>query len=448
MNYQESMDFIKYTRTLGSRPGTGTEKKLLQLLGNPQEKLRVVHIAGTNGKGSVFAFYESILRQAGYTVGRYISPAIFTYLERFQINGAYMSEEEFAALAGRVKDACGEMVSEGLPHPTSFEVETATAFLYFSEKHVDVVLLETGMGGRDDATNVVSHPLATVFSSISLDHTAFLGKTPEEIAENKAGIMREGVPVITGVMDSDAEDALCRQAHRLSCPIYRVIKGKMPTDSLPKETTPDQDGGRRYYLTDTVSTEKGSDFRLNDRVYHVSLLGTWQPENAALAAVCAFVLQDVLPVKDTDISQGLENARWPGRMDILSRKPLVIADGAHNPDGVKRLRESIKTLFPGRTIIMVAGIFKDKDHRKMLENMLPLGSYFIATESPDKSRAMSADALAGEAGAIAPDIPCESAPDCNDALKRAVKLCSGMENAMVLVFGSLSFTGRLYLRNE
>lgn len=448
MNYQESMDFIKYTRTLGSRPGTGTERRLLKILGDPQNKLRVVHIAGTNGKGSVFAFYDSILRQGGYTVGRYISPAIFTYLERFQINGSYMSEDEFAELADRAREACRAMVREGLPHPTSFEVETAIAFLYFLEKHVDVVLLETGMGGRDDATNVVSRPLATVFTSISMDHTGFLGKTTGEIAENKAGIMRQGVPVITGIMDSEAEMVLCRQARRLSCPLYRVTAGSPRTDVTSDEKTPDQKEGRRYYLSDTVSDESGSDFRLDGTTYHVSLPGTWQPENAALAVVCAHVLNDTLPVTERDISQGLDKARWPGRMEIIGRDPLVIADGAHNPDGARRLRESMEALFPGRNIIMVAGIFKDKDHRKMLETMLPLCSYFIATESPNKSRALPADALAQEAGGLAPDMPCEAVPDYDEALRRGIGLCRSRENAMVLVFGSLSFIGRLYLRNE
>lgn len=203
MTYEEAYLYMKEAGKRGSVYGTETVKELLLRLGNPQDRVPVVHIAGTNGKGSIFAFVGHILEDAGYVVGRYISPTIFTYLERFQINGYYMKESEFARIMETVIPVCEDMEEAGLPIPTAFELETAVAFLYFVQKKVDIVLLETGMGGKNDATNVVKQPLCTVLASISRDHMQFLGDTLQEILEQKMGILREQVPCVAYPMQDE-----------------------------------------------------------------------------------------------------------------------------------------------------------------------------------------------------------------------------------------------------
>ena len=203
MTYEEAYLYMKEEGKRGSVYGTETVKELLLRLGNPQDRVPVVHIAGTNGKGSIFAFVGHILEDAGYVVGRYISPTIFTYLERFQINEHYMKESEFARIMETVIPVCEDMEEAGLPIPTAFELETAVAFLYFVQKKVDIVLLETGMGGKNDATNVVKQPLCTVLASISRDHMQFLGDTLQEILEQKMGILREQVPCVAYPMQDE-----------------------------------------------------------------------------------------------------------------------------------------------------------------------------------------------------------------------------------------------------
>ena len=253
MTYEEALQFIDYTNSFGSRLGLDSIRELLNRLGNPQNRCKVIHIAGTNGKGSIFAFLESGLRQGGYRVGRYISPTIFTYLERFQINGSYMKQAVFASLAERVAKECQEMEAEGFLHPTAFEVETAIAFLYFGQEQVDVVLLETGMGGREDATNVVEKPLATVFASISKDHMAFLGDTLAEIAYQKAGIMRDKTPCVLAPMAEEARETLRTEAKRLNCPVVEVDENAIEVRNMSLE---------------------GTEFAYDGTVLNIALLGT------------------------------------------------------------------------------------------------------------------------------------------------------------------------------
>ena len=208
MNYEEAISYIEQLNTRGIALGLERITALLELLGNPQDTLRVIHVAGTNGKGSVCAFIDSALRQAGMRVGRYISPALYAYLERFQINGAYMPEEEFAQLLARVREACDNMEEKGLELPTVFEVETAVAFLYFQAAGCDYVLLEVGMGGRLDSTNVIMRPVLSVITSISMDHTGMLGNTLGEIAAEKAGIIKESCPVVLAWQKPEAMNVL------------------------------------------------------------------------------------------------------------------------------------------------------------------------------------------------------------------------------------------------
>jgi len=222
MTEREAELFIEKCNALGSKPGLETIQKLLEKLDNPQDKIPVLHIAGTNGKGSVFAFVSSVLQEAGYRVGRYISPTISDYRERFQINGKMITKKDLFAQLDVIKPLCEEMETEGYRHPTSFEMETALSFSYFLEKKCDVVLLETGMGGAMDATNVVKEPVLTVFSSISMDHMEFLGDTLEKIAKEKCGIMKKGVPVVSYFQEPEAEHVIAQCAKEKEAPLYQL----------------------------------------------------------------------------------------------------------------------------------------------------------------------------------------------------------------------------------
>lgn len=424
MGKMSAMDFIAYAEGFGSRLGLDTIKELLKRLGNPQNARPVIHIAGTNGKGSIFAFLESCFREAGYRVGRYVSPTLFGYLERYQINGSWMGQSDFNALCSKVKNACDEMVKDGFLQPTVFEVETAIAFLYFQKENVDVVLLETGMGGEQDATNVVEKPLATVFASISMDHMSFLGNTLEEIAKVKSGIMREGVPVVIAPMESSAQNVLLTRAKEMNAPVSLV---KKPT--------------AKYKLTETIFTYKDED-------YAISLAGTFQPENAACAIATCELVKEKLPVSTEQIKLGLENATWKGRFEVVNERPYIIRDGAHNIDAARRLKETLKQYFPNKKITFIMGVYKDKQYDDMIQEVSELANAFYAVTPPNPERALSAKTLRSHIISVVKN---------NSKIRHAIeiKAFGNMSNALfyaqdhsqmkdvIVVFGSLSLASLL-----
>jgi dihydrofolate synthase/folylpolyglutamate synthase len=386
MTYNEAQDFIAYAEGFGSRLGLDAIRELLKRLANPQDKRPVVHIAGTNGKGSIFAFLDAILREGGYRVGRYISPTLFTYLERFMINGVSMDEETFARLAERVQAVCRAMADEGFAHPTAFEVETAIAFLYFSEENVDIILLETGMGGREDATNVVAKPIATVFSSISRDHMAFLGDSIALIAREKAGIMRERVPVVLAPMDDTARGVLLEHAEVLCANVVDV--------------------GAQEQSLDTVNCDgNGSTFVYEGQRYHISLSGMFQIDNAKTAIAVCRVIQPQFPLREEQIVNGLAKARWAGRFEIMRTTPYtLLRDGAHNPDAARRLKESLLYCFPDCRYHFILGMYRDKEHDVVLRELLPIATSLTAVTPPNPKRALPAEQLFQEAQAIAEEL--------------------------------------------
>lgn len=436
MNYQEAYNYIQSIMPLGNVPGLVRIKELLKRLDNPQDKLRVIHVGGTNGKGSICAYLEYGLRECGLSVGRYISPTLFDYLERFQIDGKYMSEDEFADLTTEVAEICDSMVSEGLGQPTSFEFETAIAFLYFEKKGVDIVVLEVGMGGREDATNVMEKPLATVFASISLEHTTILGKTIEEIMFNKAGITRPGVPVITynPILTNGVPDVILERLAGLDDDVAKeelayvnLVLGNLKNQYIAKPL-----------ITDEIKNP---------------LKGEFQNENLAVALTTYSVLEDKLKSlfdKREDVNicydqfkQGVEKTRWPGRFEVVSENPLIIRDGAHNPDAIERVCQEIERMYGRAHIIM--GVYADKTYDEMLKRLMPLAVSFTTVTAPNPSRALDGRELASVAAQVSNELNlgldvafCES---MELAIDRALDFSQKYNGQYpVIILGSLSLS--------
>ena len=377
MNYEEAMNFIQNTNKFGSVLGLDNIRELLERLGNPQDQLRVVHIAGTNGKGSTLAFLAGIFRESGYRAGRYVSPASFSYEERFRINEENISKKDLCFYMEKIKNVAEEMVKDGLSHPTMFEIETALSFLYFLDKKVDVVLLETGMGGRLDATNVVKKPIVTVIASIGMDHMQFLGDTLEKIASEKAGIIKEGCPVIS--YDNTKE-------------VNEVIKNK--AKQMHAKVTFVNSAGIRV-LQESLNGEsfsyRSSDGRWYEKI-EIPLLGRHQINNAALALETLNVIKNYYCISDFQTEDGMRKTIWRGRIEILEREPMVICDGAHNPDGAKSLLSFLQNNFTNQRLIYIMGVLSDKDYEQMVQILAPAADK-IYTVAPDNPRALSSREL-------------------------------------------------------
>lgn len=377
MNYEEAMNFIQNTNKFGSVLGLDNIRELLERLGNPQDQLRVVHIAGTNGKGSTLAFLAGIFRESGYRAGRYVSPASFSYEERFRINEENISKKDLCFYMEKIKNVAEEMVKDGLSNPTMFEIETALSFLYFLDKKVDVVLLETGMGGRLDATNVVKKPIATVIASIGMDHMQFLGDTLEKIASEKAGIIKEGCPVIS--YDNTKE-------------VNEVIKNK--AKQMHAKVTFVNSAGIRV-LQESLNGEsfsyRSSDGRWYEKI-EIPLLGRHQINNAALALETLNVIKNYYCISDFQTEDGMRKTIWRGRIEILEREPMVICDGAHNPDGAKSLLSFLQNNFTNQRLIYIMGVLSDKDYEQMVQILAPAADK-IYTVAPDNPRALSSREL-------------------------------------------------------
>ncbi len=405
---------------MGIVPGLDSIRELCARLGNPQKELKFVHIAGTNGKGSTSAFISSALMAAGYRVGRYISPVIFEYRERIQVNDKMISRKSMCDILERIKKVCEEMVAEGLPHPTSFEIETAMGFLYFVEKKCDIVVLETGMGGRLDATNIVENTLAAVFVSISMDHMQYLGNTLEKIAAEKVGIIKAGCGVVT-LQQSDEVMAVIRGAvQALGCEltIANPADIKHPKYGLEKQTF---------------------DYLQYKRM-QISLAGQYQLENAVLALETLRVLaKKGFPIKEEKLRKGFAGTKWPGRFSVLEKKPLFIVDGAHNEDAAKRLAETIEFYFTNKRIIYIMGVLRDKEYEQIIAHTCKYAQQILTITPPENPRAMRAYDLAVEVAKVNPNVTAV------DSVEEAVELAGLLadKETVIIAFGSLSFLGRI-----
>lgn len=423
MNYSEARKFVEETTKYGSILGLETIKTLLDELGNPQDKVKIVHVAGTNGKGSVFTFVQNVLLKAGYHVGRYASPAVFEYREIIQFDGKNITEEEFAKYMANVKSACDRMVSQGKHHPTSFEVETALAYLYFSNKPCDIVLIETGMGGETDATNVEKEALCSVITSISLDHMQFLGNTVEDIAKVKAGIIKENSDVVVSNQGESIINVIESQA---------VVKNsKVVVANEPYNIKIDG------YIT-SFDYVTANDKKLSVKI---SMMGAYQLINACTAIETLEILRSKgYDITDENIIEGMKNAKWPGRMEVVKEQPLIVIDGAHNPGAAVKLKESIEMYFTNKRIAFIMGVLADKDYSKEIKIVAGLAKK-IFTITPDNKRALNGEALALAVADSNKNVTFE--PTLEEAVKEAENLYKNNEIDMILAFGSLSYLGDL-----
>ena len=337
MNYTESLEYIKSVGWLGSRPGLDRITELCRLLGDPQKELKFIHVAGTNGKGSFCAMTASILRAAGYRVGLYVSPCITRFNDRMSVNGEPVGDELLAELVTLVREK-----SESMDAPaTEFELITAAAFEYFRREKCDVVVLEVGMGGRMDATNIIEDPIMSVITGIALDHTAFLGDTVEKVAAEKAGIIKKGCPVHWGGKDEAAKAVIEAKAREMGSEF----------------------GEAEYEKLDNVRPSlEGSYFDYDGLCdLYIGLLGMYQPENAASVVAAVRRLGDRgLEISEEAIRRGLSETRWPARFERLSTDPTIIYDGSHNPQGMAAAVRSIREIFGGEKVNILTGVLGDK----------------------------------------------------------------------------------------
>jgi dihydrofolate synthase / folylpolyglutamate synthase len=433
MTYEEAREFIDQSNQYGSKLGLETITELLNRIGNPQEQLKVIHVAGTNGKGSTTAFIASILATEGYRVGRYISPAVFTYCERIQISQKkaavggdnvpvltdYITESGVGKAMEIIKPACEAMVRDGFSHPTSFELETAMAMLYFVWEQVDFAVIEVGLGGRLDATNVIRKPICCVITSISMDHIQYLGDTLEKIAGEKAGIIKAGAPVVTGNKDPEV------------LPVLMQTCLKQKTNLIVAEASE---------ATCIGYSVEGTTFRYGNDDYSIRLLGEYQVENAVLAIETARVIRGAgYPISDNSIKCGLKMARWKGRFEIIAREPYFIIDGAHNEDAARQFEKTIVTYFSERRIIYIMGVLADKDYHSILKITAPLADAIIAL-TPNNLRALESSLLAKEARKYTDGKVIDA-----KTISRAVDYAyqeAGKED-VIIAFGSLSYLGEL-----
>lgn len=424
MTYEEAKEYLTEISHSGIVLGLDTMRELLMRLDNPQEKLQFVHIAGTNGKGSTLAFISTILQCAGYTVGRYASPRVFEYEEFVQVNGKNIEREALCRYVKQIKDAVTSMEKDGFARPTLFEVETVIGFLYFVEMECNVVVLECGMGGRDDATNVVDNILCNVLTPIGMDHMGFLGDTLEEITEVKAGIIKNRAPVCIGKQQKRARKVVEKVCSRMGCPLISVDETRL---HVYEELAYAEDGMPMIrfdykYLTDLK----------------IRLIGRYQVANACLAIETAKVLDDWgLNVSSEHIKEGLAKTMWPGRFDTISMKPQVIVDGAHNPHGMLQLKESLEFYFPGKQLIGIMGVLADKAYDEECEMMAPMFRKLFTITPPDNPRALEAEKLAAVLAGYHEDVKaCES---IEEAVENAYQEAS--EEDVIVIFGSLSYIG-------
>ena len=361
MNYNEALEYIHGISWTFCKPGLERISELCEKLSHPEKKIKFIHVAGTNGKGSFCSMLSSILIKAGYRVGLYTSPYIKVFNERMRVNGENIKDEVLADITARVKPIAESMTDK----PTEFELITAIAFQYFYEEKCDVVVLEAGMGGRLDSTNVIDTPVLSVITGIALDHTDYLGDTVEKIAKEKAGIIKPNIPVLYGGEDKNAKSV-----------IESVAKEK---DSIFFLTSHDDINNVRTSLSETLFDYK------DKKDVRIKLLGEYQPKNAASVIEAVNILNQVgYHVTDEALRAGFEAATWPARFEIISDSPLVIFDGAHNPEGISSAVESIKNYFKGDSVHVFTGVLRDKDYRFIAKKISEVAdsAFVITPESP------------------------------------------------------------------
>ncbi|MGN0621601.1 MAG: bifunctional folylpolyglutamate synthase/dihydrofolate synthase [Porcipelethomonas sp.] len=418
MDYIQARDYLNGLSGKGSVFGLERMRALLDLLGNPQDELKFIHISGTNGKGSVLAYISTVLTGAGYRTGRYISPTLFSYRERIQVDEKEIEKESLAICVTAIAEAIEKMKTKSEDVPTLFEAETAMAFLYFREKQCDIVVLETGLGGTQDATNVISTTVLEIISSISLDHTALLGDTPEKIAAEKSGIIKPDTIVVSAAQQQGAEQVITETCRKKNC-ICQMVDPSGISDICY--------GYERQSFS----------YRSWTNVV-ISLAGSCQIQNAALALEAVEALRKIgFSLSDRQVYEGLFNTQWRGRFTVIQKNPAVVLDGAHNPAAAAELRRSLNLYFKDKKLYYIFGMFQDKDYQKVIELTAPIAEHIITVETRDNPRAMPAKALAEAVAAVNPSV------EAADSIQQAVSkiMVQAEDEDAVIIFGSLSFLG-------
>lgn len=423
MKYEEALEYISQTNKFGIRLGLENIGKLLELLGNPQETLNIIHVAGTNGKGSVCSFISNILRESGYKVGLYTSPYLETFTERIRVNGENIPQEDVARIIGLIKEKIEVMVSQGYAYPTEFEVVTAMAFYYYSEQKVDFVALEVGLGGRYDATNIITKSLVSVITSISLDHTGILGDTIEKIAYEKAGIIKENGVVLVYDQTDEAKDVIksvCKEKNA------KYIEVNFDNMNIKKSNINSQ-----VY-----------DCNVMGEVYNnleIMLIGEHQINNSILAMSVLKYLKDTKKldnVSEESIRKGLITTKWPGRIEKIKESPIFIIDGAHNEDGAKSLAKALDKHFKDKKLTLLIGMLEDKDIDGVLEILMPKFSKVVTT-TPNNPRAINSDILKDKILKYVSDVT--SKHEIEDAVNYTLEMSN--KDDIIISAGSLYMIG-------
>lgn len=433
MNYKEAMVYMGELRErIGSVYSLTEVAALSEEAGRPERKLKVIHIAGTNGKGSVSNYISNILAMSGYTVGKYISPTLTEYRERIQKvvkkggepEHELISEEKTAELLTILRGHCESLTAHGFSQPSAFEVETIMAFQAFVDWQVDYAVIETGLGGMMDATNITEKPLQCIFTSLSLEHQKFLGDSILKIAKEKYGIIKKNAQVISA-RDEKSFDILEGQVKRKNAVLYPVLAED---------------------ISGVVYTEEQTEFSYKGVYYTLHQLGTYQVENAVLAVESALRLREKGAEKITEdtIKAGLALSSWQGRFDIIEKKPYIIADGAHNPDAARRLAESLEVYFHGEKLDFVYGVLADKDYIKMTEYLCPPMDH-VYTVAPPEKRGLSAEELKKQVERTAEELGHPVEVTACGTLEEALGQARGhVPEGRICVCGSLYLVGKLY----
>ena len=424
MTEKECLDFMDELKKSGIVPGLGSIKELCRRLGNPQDAFPCIHIAGTNGKGSVLAYLSTVYKTAGYRVGAFSSPAVFNPRETIRVDGKNMTKKAYTEGLEKIKEAVEAIKADGLPAPTAFEAEVALAFLYFADKNCDIVILEAGMGGREDATNLITRTLAAVLMPIGMDHMQFLGGTLDKIAYQKAGIIKKGCVAVSAVQQEEAAAEIRKEAEKQG-------------GSLFFATVPEK---KKYGLKKQKFTYRDA-FGTLHKDMEITIPGVCQTENAAVAieVVEALNRQNTFVVSEENLRRGLLETSWPGRFEVLREKPYFVIDGAHNEPAAKKLVQSVSAYFSNKRIIYIMGMLKDKEYEKVAEITYPYADQIITVTPPENKRALSAMDLAAAVSAYHPRVT--TAGSVEEAVEMAY-LLAGKED-VILCFGSLSFLGRV-----
>lgn len=427
MSIESTLEYIHSVCWKGSVLGLGRIQELMDRLGNPEKNLKFVHVAGTNGKGSTCACISSILTQAGYKTGLFTSPYIIKFNERIQIDGEYISDEDLEEITNRVRPHADVMNDS----PTEFELITGIALEYFRSKACDIVVLEVGLGGELDSTNVIPCPEVEVITSIGLDHTEQLGNTIEAVANAKAGIIKPNSDVVISGGDDRAEAVIREVCIKQNSQLKIVDRNKITV---------------KHESLDGITFDYDTLLDLT-----IPLVGTYQPVNASTAILAIDVLRiKGWKISDDDIRSGISKVKWPGRFEVLNNDPYLILDGAHNPHGMKATVESLKTHFDSRKGVFIMGAMADKDITAMVELLMPIAGRII-TVTPDNPRAMKADKLAELICSLGCNA--EAASNIDEALKRGLE--SSRDYAYLCALGSLYFSadvrmaaGKLFVSAE